>query len=258
MRRVGPKLARLPPVSTREERPKPRRRGRGFLIFLVIVLIILVVGDRVAESVAEKRLASEAVTEAAQYDVTAASTTAEIGGFAFLPQLARGEFSEITVTMDQPSVSKVSAEQLTMVMKDIQIPRELLTGDTSATVTVGRADVHLTMSPAALTKLTSAASGIEGLNLSTVGEKLQAKLTVRGVDATATERPEVRNGRIGLIVESLPDGVPSQIRTVITALLARGVRIPDLPFGARVTAADVQGQSLLVTATATDVKLSGS
>ena len=237
---------------------RPRRWLRRLVVTLVVLAVLAIVVDRAAAYVAENQLASMAEKEAKQYDVRSAGTSVKIGGFGFLPQLVKGEFSEITVTMDQPSVSKVSAEELTMVMKDIQIPRELLTGDTSATVTVSRADVHLKMSPAALTKLTSAASGIEGLNLSAVGEKLQAKLTVRGFDATATVRPEVRNGRIGLVVENLPDGVPSQVRTVITALLARGVRIPDLPFGARVTGVDVQGQSLLVTATATDVKLSGS
>ncbi|ONI71627.1 hypothetical protein BWI15_15815 [Kribbella sp. ALI-6-A] len=235
---------------------KPRRRGRGLLIVLVILLLIAVVGDRVAESVAEKRLATEAVNEAAQYDVTAASTTAEIGGFGFLPQLARGEFSEITVTMDRPSVSKVSAEDLTMVMTGVQVPREMLTGDTSATVVIGQADIRLRMSPDALTRLTAGASGIDGLKLTAAGEKLQA--TVRGVDAVATVRPEVRNGRIGLIVDNLPDGVPARVRTMLTALLARGIRIPELPFGATVTQAAVQGQSLVVTATANDVRLSGA
>ncbi|ADB34800.1 hypothetical protein Kfla_5796 [Kribbella flavida DSM 17836] len=237
---------------------KPRRRFRTLIIVVVILALLGFVADRAAESVAENRLATVAADEAAQYDVRAASTAAEIGGFGFLPQLARGEFSEITVTMDQPTISNVAGEDVTMVMTGIQVPRELLTGGTNTTVVIDNADIKLRMTPNALTKLTAAASGLEGLQLSIVGDKLQARMSVRGFDAVATVRPQVLNGRVGLVVDALPGDVPAAVRRVVGALLGRGVRIPALPFGAKVTGAAVDGQSLVLTATASNVQLSAS
>ncbi|WP_380108608.1 DUF2993 domain-containing protein [Kribbella qitaiheensis] len=236
---------------------RPRRRFRSLIVVLVILVGLLVVADRLAESFAEGRLATMAADEAAQYDVQAADTSVEVGGFGFLPQVARGEFSQITLTMDQPTISKVSAEDLTVVMKSIQVPRELLTGDTSAPVNVGTADVHLRLSPAALTKV-ARTSGLDGLSLQIVGGKLQARVTVRGVEARATIQPQAQNGRIRLAVGDLPSTVPSVVRNAINNLLARGIEIPELPFGATLKEITVDGQSVLLTATASDIVLNGA
>jgi hypothetical protein len=224
---------------------------------LIVLVGLVVLADRVAESFAENRLATMAADEAAQYDVQAADTSVEVGGFGFLPQVARGEFSRITLTMDQPSISKVQAEDLTVEMNSIQVPRELLTGDTSAPVSVGTADVQLRLSPAALTKV-ARTSGLDGLSLQIVGGKLQARVTVRGVEARATIQPQAQNGRIRLAVGELPSQVPSVVRNAINSALARGIQIPELPFGASLQEITVDGNSVLLTATASNVVLNGA
>jgi hypothetical protein len=227
---------------------------RRLIVFIVVLACLGFVVDRVAEAVAENRLARLAADEAAKYDVRAADTKAEIGGFGFLPQLAKGEFSEVTLTMDRPTMSSVPAQDLTAVMTGIQVPRELLTGGTGADVVVDSTDVRLRMSPQDLTRLATTTSGLDGLTLRIVGSKLQARVTVRGVDAVATVRPQVRGNRIRLLVDDLP-GQPEVIRDAVNSLLAKGLEMPDLPFGATLKQVAVQGQSVVVTATARDIRL---
>jgi hypothetical protein len=228
---------------------------RALVIVVVLLACLGIVADRVAESLAEDRLATAAKDEAARYDVRAASTSAEIGGFGFLPQLVRGEFASITLTMLQPTFSSIPAEDLTVAMTGVHVPRAVLTGGTGAAVKVDSADLRVRLSPAALTKLAARTSGLNGLTLRVVGAKLQARVAIQGVEAAATVRPQVQNGRIRLIVDGLPASVPSPIRDAVNSLLAKGIVVPDLPFGATLKQVAIDGQSVLLTATAANLEL---
>lgn len=238
---------------------RPRRALRALIVTLLILAALGVAADRVGESLAEDRLATAAADEAGQYDVRAAATSVEIGGFGFLPQVARSEFDQVTLTMREPTIEQIPAEDLTVEMKKIHIPRQLLTGDTSAAVTVEKADLKLRLSPAALARLTANTSGIEALKLRIVGGKLVAQATVRGMDATATVLPQARNGRIGLVVDKLAlEGVPEEFRGVVGAVLSRGIVVPELPFKASLQQIAVEGQSVVLTATASNLELAGA
>lgn len=237
---------------------RPRRGLRTLAIAIVLLACVGFVVDRVAESLAEDRLAAVAEQEAARYDVQAPDTSVEVGGFGFLPQLARGEFSQITLTMQRPTISSIPAEDLTVTMTGVQTPRELLTGDTHVTVLVDAADVQLRLSPEALTNLTARASGMDELTLRIVGGKLQARVMVQGVEAVATVQPQAQRGRIRLVVDELPAEVPSAVRDAVNSLLAKGIVVPDLPFGASLKQVAADGQSVVLTATASDVELPAS
>jgi hypothetical protein len=237
---------------------RPRRGLRALAIAIVILVALGVVADRVAESLAEDRLAVVAEDEAARYDVRASDTSVEVGGFGFLPQLAKGEFSRITLTMQRPTISSISAQDLTVAMTGIQVPRDLVTGGTNATVKVDSADLQLRLSPDALTKLAARTSGLGGLTLRIVGGKLQARVAVNGIEASATVQPQAQNGRIRLVADGLPAGVPSAVRDAVNSLLGRGIQVPDLPFGASLERVGVDGQSVLLTATAANVEFAAS
>jgi hypothetical protein len=228
------------------------------LAIAVVLLACLFIADRVAESLAEDRLAVLAEREAARYDVRASDSSAEVGGFGFLPQLARGEFSRITLTMQRPTISSIPAQDLTVAMTGVHVPRELLTGGTGAAVRVDSADIRLRLSLDALTKLAARTSDLNGLTLRIVGSKLQARVLVHGVEVGATVRPQPQNGRIRLVVDDLPASVPSAVRDAVNSLLAKGIVVPDLPFAASLKQVAVDGQSVLLTATAADVELSAA
>src|SRR5882757_3968463 len=236
---------------------RPRRRFRGLVITVVILVVLGFIADRAAESFAEDRLAVLAEDEAAKYDLRATDTSVEVGGFGFLPQLARGEFSEVTLTMNQPTVSAVQAEDLKVTMSGVHVPREALTGDSNAAVTVDTSDVQLRLSPVALTKLVARTSGLDGLTLRIAGGKLQAQVKIQGVEAAATVQPQAQNGRIRLVVGELSGSIPSAIRELLTSQLAKGIQLPELPFGASLKQVAVEGQAVALTATAANVQLAG-
>lgn len=221
----------------------------------IVVLGCLVVGaDRAAAWAAEDRLATMAADEAAKYDVQAADTSVSIGGFGFLPQVAREEFKSVTLTMQQPTFSAVPAEDLTVTMTGVHVPRALVTGGAGAAVTIDSTDMKLRLSPAELTKLAARATGVDDLTLRVVDEKLHAQLAVRGVDVDATLVPKVEKGRIVLAVDQLSDAVPSALRSVVSRLLARGITLPELPFGASLKQVAVEGSSVVLVATADDLQ----
>ncbi|NEA37315.1 DUF2993 domain-containing protein [Streptomyces sp. SID13031] len=236
---------------------RPRRALRALIVILLIVAGLGVAADRIGESFAEDRLATAAADEAAQYDVRAADTSVEIGGFGFLPQVARSEFDQVTMTMKEPTIEKVAAEDLTVQMHKIHVPRELLTGGTGAAVTVEKADLRLRLSPAALAKLTANTRGIDALTLQIVGGKLLAKATIQGIDVSATVRPEARDGRIGLVADqSTLEEIPEALRGAVSAVLARGIVVPELPFKATIQQVAIEGQSVVLTAVASNLELS--
>lgn len=236
---------------------RPRRALRALIVTLLIVAGLGVAADRIGESFAEDKLATAAAAEASQYDVVAADTTVEIGGFGFLPQVAKSEFDQITMTMKEPTIDKIPAEDLTVQMHKIHIPRQLLTGDTSASVTVEKADLKLRMSPAALAKLTANTRGIDALKLQIVGGKLLAKASIQGMDVSASVRPQARDGRIGLAVdEASLTNIPQRLRGAVGAVLARGIVVPELPFKATIQQLAIEGQSIVLTAVASNLELS--
>jgi hypothetical protein len=154
--------------------------------------------------------------------------------------------------MQEPTYSSVAAQDLSAVMTGIHVPHELLTGS-KADVTVDTTDVRLRLSPGSMTKLMTRASQLDGLSLQISGGKLLAKVNLHGVDATATVRPEVVKGRIRLVVDNLPSELPSVIRDSLTSLLAKGIALPRLPFGATLKEIALDGQSIALTATASNI-----
>jgi hypothetical protein len=233
---------------------RPRRWLRRFVVTVVILGCLGVAADRAAAWVAQNRLATMAEQEAAQYDVRAADTSVKIGGSGFLPQLFVQKFSSMTLNMQQPTFSSVPAEDLTVELTGVHVPRALLTGQTGTAVTVDSTDMRLKLSPAELAKLAARATGLDDLTMRVVDGKLHARLTVSGIEADATIRPQVKNGRIVMAVDQLPDGVPAAIRDGMTSLLAKGITLPELPFGASLKQVGVEGSSVVLTATAANLK----
>ena len=235
--------------------PRPRRGLGCLVIALVLIACVAFIADRVAEAAAENKLATVAADEAAKYDVRADKTSVEIGGFGFLPQLVKGSFKTITVTMAEPTISKVPAEGLTVVMRTVDVPRELITGDGNAKVLVDDADLRARLSAGSLTRLAQQTSGLDGLTLRTTEGKLQAILEFRGIEITAAVKPLVRNGSISLTAPELPDDIPGPIKDSLNALLAKGFQVPELPFDAQLKQIVVQDGEIILTATASKVQL---
>lgn len=232
---------------------RPGRWFRRLIVTLIVLAVLAVAVDRIAAVVAQNQLASMASKEAAKYDVRSADTSVKIAGFGFFPQLFKEDFSKVTLTMGKPTLSKIPAENLTVDMHSVHVPRSLLTNQSGA-VTIDATDLRLRFAPRELGRLVVQATGLQGLSFAVVDGQLHAKLTVGGSSADVPITPQISNGRLALAVDKLPDGVPAVIRSALQNRLANGVEIPQLPFGAQVTGVNIQDNSIILDATVKDLK----
>ncbi|GAA1581573.1 hypothetical protein GCM10009804_42750 [Kribbella hippodromi] len=234
----------------------PSRQGRWLrrlVVTVVLVAILAFVVDKVAAVVAQNQLASMAQKEAAKYDVRSADTSVKINGF-FIPQLIKQDFSKVTLTMGKPAFSKVPGENLTVDMSNVHVPRSLLFQQ-SGTVTVGTTDMQVKISPREIGRLAvHSTPGLAGLTTEVVGGKLHAKAAIQGVNIDVPVVPQIQKGQIALAVDESATGVPSALQNALKNLLARGISLPELPFGAQLTSVNVQDNAVVLSATVKDLK----
>ncbi|MET9271241.1 DUF2993 domain-containing protein [Kribbella sp. NPDC003557] len=232
---------------------RPRRWFRRLVVTLVVLAVLAIVVDRAAAYVAENQLASMAEQEAKQYDVRSAGTSVKIGGFGFLPQLVKEDFSKVTLTMEKPTFSGVPGEDLKVELQDVHVPRSLLTQQSGA-VTVAATDLRLQLSPRELARLAVKSTGLEGLSFVVVDGKLHAKASIRGIAFDVPILPQVQQGKVMLGLGELSDSIPSYVREAVQNQLAQGVTLPELPFGAQLTGISVVDNSVVLTAAVKDLK----
>ncbi|GAA2793718.1 LmeA family phospholipid-binding protein [Kribbella solani] len=233
----------------------PSRQGRWLrrlVVTLVLVAILAFVVDKVAGVVAQNQLASMAQKEAAKYGVRSADTSVKINGF-FIPQLIKQDFSKVNLTMGKPTFDKVPGENLTVDMNNVHVPRSLLFQQ-SGTVTVGTTDMQVRMSPREVGRLAVRSTGLAGLTTEVVNGKLHAKLAMQGINIDVPVVPQVQQGRIALALEESATGAPSALQDRLKNLLARGISLPELPFGAQLTSVNVQDNAVVLAATVKDLK----
>ncbi|MFC9690006.1 DUF2993 domain-containing protein [Kribbella sp. NPDC056951] len=232
----------------------PRRWVRRLVVTLIVLGVLLVAADRAAAWAAENRLASMAEQQAARYDLTAQDTSVQIGGFGFLPQVAKEEFSSVTMTMTKPTFSDVPGENLEVKMTGVHVPRAVVTGGDAA-VTVDSTDIRLALSPAEVAKLAARGTGLGGLKMEAVGDKLRAKLTLGTFDFDVAVTPTAKNGRVALTVDEISSDVPAAARDLLKARLARGISLPKLPYDATLKEVAVENGNVVLIATAANLKL---
>jgi hypothetical protein len=229
----------------------PSRQGRGLrrlIVTLVVLAVVVVAADRIAAAVAQNQLAAMAQKEAAKYQVRSADTSVKIGGFGFFPQLIKEKFSKVTLTMGKPAFSKVPGENLTVDMTDVHVPRSLLFKQTG-TVTVGKTDMQVRLSPRELGRLAVKTTTIQGLSTEVVGGKLHLKYAANGINLDVPVVPQIKDGKVTLDVGDLPGSMPAALKSQ----LASGVELPQLPFNAQLTSVSIQDNAVVLAATVQDL-----
>jgi hypothetical protein len=228
---------------------------RRLIVTLVVLVVVVVAADRIAAVVAQNQLATMASKEAAKYQVRSADTSVKIGGFGFFPQLINQKFSKVTLTMGKPAFSKVPGESLTVDMNNVHVPRSLLFQQ-SGTVTVGKTDMQVRLSPRELGRLVVKTTGLQGLSTEVVGGKLHAKFAMNGINIDVPVVPQIQNGKVTLDVGELSGSIPAAAATAIKSKLAGGVELPELPFKAQLTQISIQDNAVVLSATVQDLSFS--
>lgn len=218
-----------------------------WLIALVVLLALLVGADRLAEQVAEDRVAEQLRA------TLTGEPTVEIGGFPFLTQAARGRYSDIRVTgeLDAPFTGFDAS------LFGVEVsPGAALSGDVDS-VPVGRADGTVVV------PYTELAQRFPGGSVQVTAEndnlRVTGTVTILGqpLTASALERVTVEQGRrvrtevLDVTVEGLPDAGP--VRDAVVAALRLDAQLPELPYALELTDVTVAPDGLRLSASATDV-----
>jgi hypothetical protein len=218
-------------------------RPVGCLVTGIVALAALALaGDRLAEEVAENRLADEAQAElGSRPDV-------EIAGFPFLTQLAARRFGRVEVTA--PAVSKQGVE-----VADVRL---VFRGVNVTSLSQARVDTAVGTGVVSLATMQQEAADA-GIKLSRADGSIRAAGEVhvfgRDVDVSAVGSVSTADNTIVFTPEKFSaEGVPPRIADAIAKQIgsAWNVRVPveGLPAGVRVDSVRVVDEGL-------EVRLSG-
>jgi hypothetical protein len=218
-------------------------RPVGCLVTAVVVLAgLAVVGDRLAEEVAENRLADEAETE------LGTRPTVEIGGFPFLTQLVARRLGEVQVNAPNVAEQGVEVQNVQLLFKGVDIESS----------TQARVETATGSGVVAFSTLQQAADQV-GVQLGRSGSQIRATGTVevfgRDVDVTAIGSLSVTDNTLVFAPKEFSaEGVPAGVTDAIAGEVgsAWNIRLQvGLPAG-------VQLDSVRLVDEGVDVRLSGS
>lgn len=227
---------------------------RKLVISLVALLLLLVVADRVALAVAENKISDRV---AASYQLPA-KPRVSIRAFPFLTQVVSGDYREIDVSAGRVSVGSIRLTQLRARLHGVHASvGQLLRGGLGA-VTADRA------AGSAVIPFSELSGWLpHGVTLSRAGRDVRVSGTVQVLGArvplSGTVAPSVTGGGIKVTPHNLtvPGGVTLPAGAVADRL---GIVIPltDLPLHLQVGSVAVTGSGLRASASARDVRFSGS
>ncbi len=229
-------------------------------LVLAVLAGLLVIGDRVAVTVAQRAVAAQLQLSQALPSVPDVT----IGGFPFLTQALSGRYDRITVVAhDLPARpgSKVAVHQLTVLLTGCQVPlgdviasrvRQVPVAGLRATAVLAYPDLE-------------AASGSRALRLTPVGGRLRVSgvVTVLGLPVPASVVADVSlRGDVvrltGSDVTVSGRSVPALVLRALRGALDYSVAVGRLPFGLHLTGVAVTPAGIAVSAQAAATVLAPS
>lgn len=236
---------------------------RRTLITLVIIVAVAALGDRVANAVAERRIATEVAEAAAEYgaysdqrpDVT-------IHGWPFATQAWSGDFEQIDIELREVGAEGLTFPTLDMVARDVTADwRDFAAGESQ--ITADEVDVSGTVSIASLEELLRERTGYDlsvnedgSASVATVVEAVGMEFEIVGTGAIELTEDELRfmPDTVEALTGQLPpaaDPYVEEIRERMTTVIA----LPELPWGLRLTEIAIDGGGATISGSASDVTL---
>lgn len=227
-------------------RPRPaRHRGRRWTVaifILIVVLIVLVIGDRVANAVAENSFASK--IQSSGFPTTPSVT---IEGFPFLTQVIAHDIHRIDISASNVPAGPVNITSIKATATGVHLNSSF----NGATVDQINGTVFI-----AFSSLASAGNGGTGagISLSADGPD-QVKISAGIGPVSDTEIAKVTlTGPRQISVQVLNSGSP--LSSVLSSFVSFSFTIPKLPVGLQVKSVAVTSHGLRVSAAGQHTTLS--
>jgi hypothetical protein len=224
--------------------PRPRRRGRRWIIALVILLGLLVAADRIGVVVTENTLASQIKKDQNLSQTPGVS----IDGFPFLTQVVSRDFPHVTVDIRGLVASGVPISDIHADLNGVHVS----SGYNSATVDNLTATAILSYSD--LSKAVS--NQVQNIGTVTVSQgsagQLKATYSLLGASVSAQVAATLLPGNTIELKSAGVDagGLGSLVQAVTPTSFDVKIPLGTLPFG-------IQLKSLVLTSTAADIIATG-
>jgi hypothetical protein len=229
------------PVARRRGRRHPARRWVIALFTVIVLAILFVIGDRVANAVAENTIANKI-----QSSGFPAKPRVTITGFPFLTQVAAHDIHQIDISASNVPAGPLQLSAVTAVATGVRLNSAFNDG------TVGQINGTALVTFAALEGAATDGAG-SGLTLAADGPD-KVKITAGIGPLRDTEFAQVTlAGPSKISVSVLSGGALSGILSTFGSFSSD---VPKLPAGLRVTGVAVTAQGLRITASAHDTQLS--
>jgi LmeA-like phospholipid-binding len=227
---------------------------RKLLVAAVILLILGVAADFAAARVFEDRVTDVLQRE---YDL-GRRPVVQVRDFPFLPHLATGRFSAIDVAATDLRARGVNAARLTLHLRDVRVPREVLLGEPGG-VDVRRADGQVELTEAEVNRLLARRLPAASLTVGRDGVRVRLRTELLGqpLEAVATGSLGVTGDAIAFTPASvrLGNGVDPAFERQLAPMLTFEVPLPELPAGLRLERVDTRPGTVVVSGRAAAVRL---
>ncbi|MFI6866010.1 DUF2993 domain-containing protein [Nocardia sp. NPDC050406] len=227
---------------------------RGLLILVVVLAIALVVGDRVAVTVAQNEIGRKI---AAEYNLPR-QPKVEIGGFPFLTQAVDGTYREIDIQVGDWTDQDISVQNLDVTLTDVSASLGDLINERTSNLVAATATATAVVPYDVVRKY--APSEVESISYSPEGLRVTGTFPVDGLSIPAIVVVTVAPTENGIEVTPVSAQPATGGPTISLALLRQNltftVPLQRLPLGARLTAIEPTADGLQVTAMAHDVHFS--
>jgi hypothetical protein len=209
------------------------------LLVLLILAGALVIGDRVAKSYAQDKIAQQIQTQA----TLASKPSVNIEGFPFLTQLAAHDLRKVDISARDVREDKIDISAINATASGVHL-NSSFSGATidqvSGTALITFASLEAAAGTKGITLAADPAGGPGSLQISAGPLTAKAKVTLTSPDQV-TVKMESQGGILGSLIGQLPNYI---------------ITIPPLPAGLKVNSVSVTSQGVVLTAAARNTTLS--
>ena len=247
--------AAAPAYPTAQPSRKPRSRNVMIAVISVLaVLAVLIVGDRVANAVAQNVLATQLQSELS----TPTKPAVDIGGFPFVTQVLGGSFSSVQVTADDATVQEGSTS-VAIAHLDATLTGITAT-DRYQNIVADRGEATALVDWSGVSTLAGQQIGYDA------DDRVRVDFSVPigrlSIDGFITGRPQldVEAQTITVVdpqVSVASVDVPQAVVDAVSRLVLQPIPIQNLPYDISVTGLTVQPDGLLLSGTGQDIPLQG-
>lgn len=228
---------------------------RKLLVTLIVLIVLVVAADFAGRAIAESK-AGEAI--ATKTPITPAPDV-NIHGLSFLWQAFNGQYSHITLTSSDLTVGRLTGIDATADLFDVHFPLSDAIGGNVDNLTAGHANLGARIPASALSSaldqqnltVTAGADGALrlGTTLAAAGQTFPVQVDLK---------PTVSNGTLhlkGATVVDAPAAVPSALTDALVHQVSIDLPLVGLPFPLDTATASVDGDTLVLTGAARELKI---